>query len=183
METPLWQRPKRGFPISKSAERMALKSVVIVPEVKSLARQRTSNCAKCGALKVILRNQASRCMPCSNRRARKYYHNSEARRLQLRRQHVKRRYGVSIETLELMLKDQRGCCAICRRPWQECPSAKRVRYETSFLHHVCVDHDHALGRVRGLLCNACNTAIGLFEEKPERFSSAMDYLRHHARRT
>lgn len=94
-----------------------------------------------------------------------------------------RRYGVSIEMLELLLKDERGRCAICRRPWQECPPAKRVRYEASFFHHVCVDHDHGLGKVRGLLCNACNTAIGLFEERPERFENALEYLRQHARRT
>jgi hypothetical protein len=52
-----------------------------------------------------------------------------------------------------------------------------------FLQHLCVDHDHANGNVRGLLCNACNTAIGLFEEDVERFATAAAYLTHHKRRS
>ena len=45
-----------------------------------------------------------------------------------------------------------------------CGRCKRVRHEVTFLQYLYVDHDHRTGRVRGLLCNACNTAIGLFEE-------------------
>jgi hypothetical protein len=88
-----------------------------------------------------------------------------------------RRYGIALEHLEQMLRDQAGCCAICMRPWQNCVSAKRVRHEVTFLQHLCIDHDHRSGKVRGLLCNACNTAIGLFEEDLNRFQLAMAYLR------
>jgi hypothetical protein len=87
-----------------------------------------------------------------------------------------RKYGISIEQLEALLRRQQDRCAICRRPWQECVLAKRSRYELRFLHHLCVDHDHATGAVRGLLCNACNTAIGLLEEDRGRFLAAADYL-------
>jgi hypothetical protein len=45
-----------------------------------------------------------------------------------------------------------------------------------FLQHLCVDHDHRSGHVRGLLCNARNTAIGLFEEDTRRFEAALAYL-------
>ena len=55
-----------------------------------------------------------------------------------------------------------------------------MRYEVTFLHHLCVDHDHKSGKVRGLLCNAWNTAIGLFEEDLGRFDAAAAYLRHYA---
>jgi hypothetical protein len=48
-----------------------------------------------------------------------------------------------------------------------------------FLHYLCIDHDHRNGRIRGLLCNACNTAIGLFEEDVTRFAEAVRYLRRH----
>lgn len=88
-----------------------------------------------------------------------------------------RRYGVSIEELEQLLIKQQDRCAICKRRWQECVPAKRVRYEKTFLQHLCIDHDHVGGNVRGLLCNACNTAIGLFGEDAQRLESAIDYLR------
>jgi hypothetical protein len=38
-----------------------------------------------------------------------------------------------------------------------------------------------VGKVRGLLCNACNTAIGLFEEDTVRLSGAIAYLTSPAR--
>jgi hypothetical protein len=40
----------------------------------------------------------------------------------------------------------------------------------------CVDHDHATGRVRGLLCAACNAALGLLQDNPRVILSAADYL-------
>jgi hypothetical protein len=92
---------------------------------------------------------------------------------------MRRKYGTGIEDLKKILREQADCCAICLRPWLACVSAKRSRYEKLFLHHLCVDHDHRSGTVRGLLCNACNTAIGLFEEDLQRFENAVAYLRRH----
>lgn len=145
-----------------------------------MPRPRTPNCIKCSSLKVMLRNGASRCLTCHNRWSRNYYDQSELRRANLRRSHVLRRYGAAVEDLERILDEQEGCCAICRRPWPTCSPAKRTRYETTFLQHLCVDHDHGSGNIRGLLCNACNTAIGLFEEDLKRFENAVAYLRQAA---
>lgn len=144
-----------------------------------MARSRTVNCVKCSSVKVILRNGASRCVPCYRQWNREYYHKSEKRRAALQRSHIRTKYGTGIEDLKTILREQGDCCAICRRPWQACVSAKRSRYEKIFLHHLCVDHDHQSGTVRGLLCNACNTAIGLFEEDLKRFDNAAAYLRRH----
>lgn len=44
---------------------------------------------------------------------------------------------------------------------------------------VYVDHDHATGRPRGLLCPSCNSAIGLLGEDPKRFAAAVAYLEKH----
>jgi hypothetical protein len=70
-----------------------------------------------------------------------------------------KRYGLSKEAYSALLDKQDGKCAICR--------------EEIALH---VDHDHATGDVRGLLCRACNNGIGNFADDPARLQAAIDYL-------
>ena len=145
-----------------------------------MPRERTRNCGACGAEKVVLGSGASRCIPCHNRRGREYYRSSSHRRTNQRNTYTLRKYGITLEHLALLLEQQNGCCAICSRPWQECVSAKRAKHDAAFLQYLCVDHDHKSGKVRGLLCNACNTAIGMLEEDASRFHAAVRYLKRHA---
>nr|WP_281384753.1 endonuclease VII domain-containing protein [Novosphingobium piscinae] len=44
---------------------------------------------------------------------------------------------------------------------------------------LVIDHDHRTGRVRGLLCQNCNSAIGKLREDPELFANALNYLERH----
>jgi hypothetical protein len=138
------------------------------------------HCGKCGALKVVIKNGSRRCLACARRWRREYYHTSRHNRDSTRQSHIRRRYGVSLEYLETLLLKQDFKCAICRKHWRECNPAKKARYEESYLQYLCVDHDHDRNRVRGLLCNACNTAIGLLDEDIDRLDLAKDYLRRHA---
>ena len=62
---------------------------------------------------------------------------------------------------------QNGKCAIC-----EVDLMPRGRQSNS----VAVDHNHENGAVRGLLCQACNRAIGLFKDNPKILQSAAEYL-------
>ncbi len=61
-----------------------------------------------------------------------------------------------------MLVEQNGVCAICLEP----PTTKPL----------CVDHCHATGLVRGLLCSGCNTAIGMMKENPKALGMAIVYI-------
>lgn len=84
--------------------------------------------------------------------------------------HVKHKYGVTREEWERLFAEQGGVCAICRRP----ETAHEPR--TGAVRMLAVDHCHASGRIRGLLCYRCNTAIGLLGEDPERLEAARRYL-------
>ena len=41
---------------------------------------------------------------------------------------------------------------------------------------LSVDHCHTTGKVRGLLCQSCNTGIGLLKEDTKLFMAAIEYL-------
>jgi hypothetical protein len=87
----------------------------------------------------------------------------EKRREQWRRWACNYRYGITHEDRDALLARQGGCCAICKST--EPPSRG---------WHI--DHDHATGEVRGILCNKCNTGLGLFKENVKTFHAAIDYL-------
>lgn len=63
-----------------------------------------------------------------------------------------RRYGISTEEYEELLKQQYGCCAICSL------------HISAFKTRLAVDHDHNTGKVRGLLCTTCNVKLGIIED-------------------
>lgn len=76
-----------------------------------------------------------------------------------RERHLAATYGLSAADVTELLGRQNGNCAIClRRP------------------AVHVDHDHASGAVRGMLCFQCNAGLGQLEDRPNTLRRAADYL-------
>lgn len=82
--------------------------------------------------------------------------------------HRYRDYGVCNVKYHEILAQQRGQCAICRS------TLNSSRYTK-----LAVDHCHRTGKVRGLLCTNCNTAIGLMKDSPVRLVAASEYLKRH----
>jgi Autographiviridae endonuclease VII len=75
---------------------------------------------------------------------------------------IARLYGLSEEQYRRLLKAQKGVCAICKRP----PRRRAL----------CVDHCPVTQQVRRLLCDNCNTGLGLFGDDPSRLRAAAAYL-------
>jgi len=76
-------------------------------------------------------------------------------------------YKLTRPEFDSIYKRQHGKCAICRRPIRK-QSTKSETRRSAF-----VDHDHKTGRVRGLLCQRCNCALGLFQDDPKLLKRAI----------
>lgn len=87
-----------------------------------------------------------------------------------------RKYGLTREQFVEMLAAQRGCCALCYRPFKPRDVTSWRNGQPLNASGAVIDHDHATGRVRGLLHTGCNTGIGYFEDDPELLRLAVAYL-------
>jgi hypothetical protein len=81
------------------------------------------------------------------------------RRLTARDVQLKHEYGLSRQDYDYMVQCQDGRCAICDRKAE-----------------LCVDHCHANGMVRLLLCRSCNLGLGYFKDNPELLSRGKYYV-------
>lgn len=77
---------------------------------------------------------------------------------------LRTRYNMTIDDYEALKASQENRCAICRV------------HESELKRALHIDHDHATGRVRGLVCFACNTGMGKLGDDPALLRKAADYL-------
>ena len=89
-----------------------------------------------------------------------------------RARRIKHRYGITQEQYDQMVAERGNKCDVCGEP----PSDKNTRAHWNA--KLCIDHDHKTGKVRGLLCNDCNLAVG-YGKTPAILESAGRYLRLH----
>jgi hypothetical protein len=83
-----------------------------------------------------------------------------------RKSRLKTTYGLTAGAYDAMVDAQGGKCASCGRPPSDEDRGGRL----------AVDHDHRTGRVRGLLCVRCNTALGLLREDRDVITMLWKYL-------
>lgn len=84
-----------------------------------------------------------------------------------RRSYLKRTYGISLETYNEMLLAQNNKCGICKSSYIGNKQHK----------HFHVDHCHKTGKIRGLLCGQCNSAIGQFKDNITILENAIKYIK------
>jgi hypothetical protein len=70
-------------------------------------------------------------------------------------------YNLTTEAYNAKLKKQKNLCAVCELPFKKTPH---------------IDHDHKTGQVRDLLCNDCNTALGLVHENLKTALGLIEYI-------
>lgn len=112
----------------------------------------------------------SNCKTCDSKKYKEWKNkNRSAYLLSSTNSGLKLRYGIGLKEYDQLLKEQNYCCKICKT---KTPGRKDVK-------RFAVDHCHKTNKIRGLLCMACNTAIGLLNEDPDIFKSAQEYLKEH----
>jgi Recombination endonuclease VII len=81
-----------------------------------------------------------------------------------------RQHGLTPEDYLAMRADQEDCCAICGRHESLLP------HLVGIWKRLVIDHDHATGKIRGLLCQTCNHGLGAFADSIPTLRSAIRYL-------
>jgi len=90
---------------------------------------------------------------------------------------IKKRYGISKNQIEQILKKQNNSCAICGQKFVD---LFHPHNKESFTYNASaprVDHNHKTGEIRGLLCDRCNLLIGEAHENTLILVNAIKYLR------
>ncbi len=138
------------------------------------AARLSKSCSKCGEpkplksfgkCKTTVDKLRPECKACQALFAADYYkQNAEKMKRAARESRLKRRYGVDLETYDQMLEAQDGHCALCPKTDDNGAS-------------LAVDHSHKTGKVRGLLCRACNGTLGYLEREDDFITRAVEYIR------
>lgn len=103
----------------------------------------------------------------SRERVRKWKIENRERYLANRKQYNRfREYGLAHGDFMSMLEEQNYLCAACDTPL----------FDDKNTH---VDHNHSTGKIRGLLCQACNLALGMVKENVETLLKLGVYLEKH----
>jgi hypothetical protein len=81
---------------------------------------------------------------------------------------LKKDFDLTPEGYKKMLDEQGGVCAICKE--------LETTVRCGKVQALSVDHCHTTGKIRGLLCNRCNRALGKFKDNIVTIQRALSYL-------
>jgi hypothetical protein len=109
---------------------------------------------------------AFKCRACARAWAKNNYHNNGGKQKYADYARLKL-YGLTPEAYETKFEAQGRSCASCGS----------TDHNGKNFH---VDHCHATGAVRGILCHPCNTALGLLQEDPNKITALANYVKVHS---
>lgn len=113
-------------------------------------------------------NRSNQCRPCGIKRTREWRKaNPERARKQDRSKMLQKKYGISLEEYDAMLEAQQHRCAICGEK-------ETVNLKGGLTSYLAVDHCHTTGKVRGLLCFKCNTALAQVESRLDKVAAYLE---------
>lgn len=114
------------------------------------------------------------CVVCNRKRVKAWrLANPEKRAIQIakegkkdysRSKHYRANYGITLTTYNEMFAAQQGCCYICGD------------HQSQVKKRLSVDHNHTTGQIRKLLCQHCNTLLGMAKEDTGILENAAKYL-------
>lgn len=112
------------------------------------------------------------CKECRKQESKDWYAQNKDRKKEISQKyrHIKKdkdlqsTYGIDLATYYKMLDEQNHQCKICSA------------HQDTLKRAMCVDHDHATGKVRGLLCDTCNRSLGLLKDNVDTMLRAVKYL-------
>lgn len=73
-------------------------------------------------------------------------------------------FGIDLEAYNKMFQSQNGLCKIC------------YTHQSQLKRRLNVDHCHTTGKIRSLLCDDCNKALGFAKDRPELLHKMANYL-------
>lgn len=142
----------------------------------SVIKRGNGKCSPCSGRTTTSRRQDPAARVRLNASARRWYARNRAKHLaktaryyranpdRAADRHLQRTYGISLAEYDRILAEQGGGCGLCGKR----QGAEKMK--------LAVDHDHATGLVRGLLCHRCNRAIGALGDTVEGVRRALNYL-------
>ena len=134
--------------------------------------EETKYCNQCGETKPLSdfykrtsrRDGAgivSECKACCRARSnRRYRQNPD----EINDRRAAKTYGTTYEHIQQMRAEANGICQCCHRPGE------------GQFKRLVIDHDHATGKIRGLICHKCNTVLGAVNDDPQTLRNLARFL-------
>lgn len=145
-------------------------------------------CTECGQEKPLdsFWNRHYKCKPCANaiksrqkredpERFRAYSQTWRERNPGHARTWRLSKYGMTAKSFDALLAAQGGACGVCGTTD---PGGRNGQWHIDHDHKCCPTPEKSCGKcVRGLLCQSCNMALGLFRDDPDIIARAIEYVR------
>ncbi len=121
------------------------------------------SCKVCKGNKVKSKVKRTGSNPSYNKEYKAEYY--QKNKIRIKERSFKHKFKVPFSVKRGLWEEQGRKCYVCKK---DLPDVYNV--DTN------MDHNHSTGRLRRVLCNGCNAALGLVRENKRTLKSLIDYL-------